>query len=102
MQNILLKFCVPQRIVNLTQEAYGYYTCQVVHNGQHTNPMKKYRGVRQGCTLSPNIFIIAMDIIMRITVGKVKRGLHWIMYDRLEDLEFSDDIYLLAHKYKDI
>jgi hypothetical protein len=43
-----------------------------------------------------------MDIIMRNTVGKAKRGLQWNMYDRLEDLEFADGICLLAHKYKDI
>jgi hypothetical protein len=37
-----------------------------------------------------------------MTEGKSKRGLQWNMYDRLKDLEFADDICLLAHKYKDI
>jgi hypothetical protein len=86
MQKILLKFCIPQKIVNLVQETYRDYSCQVVHNGQKSNPIKTYTGVRQGCTLSPTIFIIVMDIIMRNTVGKAKRGLQWNMYDRLEDL----------------
>jgi hypothetical protein len=102
MQKILLKFGIPQKIVNLVQETYRDYSCQVVHNGQKSNPIKIYTGVRQGCTLSPTIFIIVMNIIMRNTVGKAKRGLQWNMYDRLEDLEFADDIRLLAHKYKDI
>jgi hypothetical protein len=43
-----------------------------------------------------------MDIIMRNTAGKAKRGLQWNTYDRLEDLEFADDICLLAYKYKNI
>jgi hypothetical protein len=39
---------------------------------------------------------------MRKTLGGRKRGIQWNMKDRLEDLEFSNDICLLAQRLTDM
>jgi hypothetical protein len=49
----------------------------------------------QGCILSPIIFLLVLDNVMRKTLGNRKKGIQWGMKDRLEDLDFADDICLL-------
>ena len=49
-------------------------------------------GVRQGCILSPFLFIIVIDYIMRRTTDKPEYGIVWQKQNRLTDLDFADDI----------
>ena len=51
---------------------------------------------RQGCVLSPILFLVAIDWVMRETIGNQKRGIRWTLKSTLEDLDFADDIVLLA------
>jgi hypothetical protein len=39
---------------------------------------------------------------MRKTWGNRKKGIQWGMRDRLEDLDFADDICLLSQRYSDM
>jgi hypothetical protein len=47
------------------QETYREYKCQVIHEGNLTESLKVHSGVQQGCILSPTLFLIVMDDIMR-------------------------------------
>ena len=54
-------------------------------------------GVGQGCLLSPMLFLLAVDWIMKqATVGS-RNGIQWIMFTQQDDLDFADDIALLSH-----
>ena len=52
--------------------------------------------VQQGCILSPFLFIIVIDFIMRRTMDKSKYGIVWQKRNRLTDLDFADDIAIVA------
>ncbi|PIO54416.1 hypothetical protein TELCIR_24222 [Teladorsagia circumcincta] len=53
-------------------------------------------GARQGCILSPFLFNICLDFVMRRAMRQTETGLSWYNEERLADLDFADDIALLA------
>jgi hypothetical protein len=62
-------------------------------------PFDTVSGVRQGCLLSPLLFLVVMDKVMRaVTAGSV-RGIAWKLTQTLEDLDYIDDICLSSHKF---
>jgi hypothetical protein len=89
---------IPQKIINTIQQLYEDPSCQVIHNGKLTDAFTVKTGVRQGCMLSPTIFLIVIDWIMRRTTEGSNTGIQWTFTKHLEDLDFADDIVLLSHK----
>jgi len=51
--------------------------------------------VRQGCILSPVLFALIMDWIMRKALVGTDAGLEWTYGSILCDLDYADDIVLL-------
>ena len=74
---------------------------QVIQEGKLTEPFFIQTGVRQGCLLSPTIFLIVIDWVMRKDTKDRRMGIQWTLTKQLEDLDFADDISLLAHRHKD-
>ena len=56
-------------------------------------------GVRQGCILPPTLFLLILDIVMKRLKGLKKSRIQWTMKKRLEDLDYVDDICLLAKRF---
>ena len=97
---ILRHYGIPQVFINLIQELYEDATCQVIHNGKLTNPFEVKTGVRQGCLLSPMIFLMVVDWIMCRTTRDDKCGIKWNLTQYLEDLDFADDLCLLSQNHQ--
>ena len=57
-----------------------------------TEPFNVYTGVRQGCLLSPFLFMLAVNWVMKSTTETHQRGIQWTFQKHLEDLDFADDI----------
>ncbi len=89
------------KTLNLIQDLYRDASCRVVHNGELGNTINVGAGVKQGCILSPLLFTIVLDWVMKKST-KTPYGIQWNMSARLEDLDFADDLSLLAQKESDL
>ena len=94
---LLRHYGIPDKYITLIQKTYEKCTCRVIHNGVLSELFEMLTGVRQGCLLSPFLFLLVIDWIMRRTTEKHQDGIQWTLTTRLEDLDFADDIALLSH-----
>lgn len=97
---LLRQYGVPQKLTNLIKEMYDGTTARVIHAGELSEPFEIKTGVRQGCLLSPFLFLLAVDHILRTTTEGKQNGIQWTITTMLEDLDFADDIALLSHNHK--
>ncbi|XP_078580636.1 uncharacterized protein LOC144864435 [Branchiostoma floridae x Branchiostoma japonicum] len=95
--NILAHYGIPPKIINMIKVFYNNFQAQVSHEGDLTEPFNMTTGVRQGCLLSPLLFITALDWVMRETTKDARTGIQWTLTDMLDDLDFADDLALLCH-----
>ncbi|VDP49895.1 unnamed protein product [Schistosoma margrebowiei] len=58
---LLRHYGVPQKIVNIAQNSCDGLNCKIVHGGQMTDSFEVKTGVRQGCLLSPLLFLLVID-----------------------------------------
>lgn len=91
-----------RKIIRVIRALYENYRCQVEHRGKVTDAFRTNAGVRQGCLLSPLLFILALDQVLRLSKRKRKRGVQWQINSRLEDVDYADDICMMAQRFSDI
>jgi len=87
---------VPQKLVDIIKAIYDQSTCNVLHKNQVSEPMPVLNGVKQGCVLSPLLFNVTLDYAMS-KVSTISAGIRWGLCGKLTDLDYADDISLLAH-----
>lgn len=96
---------VPTKIVSIIRASYENFSCRVLHDGCTSEPFLTLSGVRQGCLLSPLLFLIVMDgVVRRATDGKTT-GIVWDPLKpsiRLESLDYADDKCELSHRFIDM
>ena len=96
---LLRHYGIPEKITNLIRKMYENMSGRIIHEGHLTEPFEIKTGVRQGCLLSPFLFLLAMDWIMRSTTTGRKNGIQWSLTQQLKDLDFADDLALLSHSH---
>ena len=74
-------------------------SCRNAHAGQLSESFEVKTGVRQGCLLSPFLFLMVIDWIMKITTTGRNNGIQWTLWTQLDDLDFADDLALLSHNH---
>ena len=103
---ILRHYGVPAKLVRVIAMLYSDFKSQVICDSELTEAFNISTGVKQGCILSPFLFILAMDWIMKNSTDGERRGIKWTMTmtatTTLEDLDFADDIALLSHHHQDM
>lgn len=101
MWNILSSYGIPAKILNLIIGLYRSGKCRVVHRGKLGRWFTVDSGVKQGCVLSPLLFLLVLDWVMR-KVNNGRRGIQWTLTERLEDIDFADDLALMAQRASDM
>ena len=75
MWRILRHYGKPDKIINMLKVQYQGFTCQVLHGGTMINPIEVKTGVRQGCLLSPLLFLIVLDWVSKNAYEGKRLGL---------------------------
>ncbi|VDP42142.1 unnamed protein product [Schistosoma mattheei] len=96
---LLRHYGVSEKIANIIRNSYDELQCKVVHGGQLTDAFRVRTGVRQGCLLSPFLFLPVVDWIMKTLTSEGKHGIQWTAQDQLDNLDFVDDLALLSHTH---
>ena len=97
---VLRHYGVPKKLVNMIKNSYEGMSCRVIHEGQLTKNFEVRTGVRQGCLLSPFLFILVIDWVMKTATKEKRNGIQWTMLTQLDDLDFADDLALLSHSHR--
>ena len=97
---LLQHYGIPDKLISLIGNSYEDMACRVIHAGQLTDSFMVKTGVRQGCFLSPFLFLLAIDWIMKKTTQNRRNGIQWTPRSQLGDLDFADDLALLSHSHQ--
>ncbi|BHF84571.1 hypothetical protein SprV_0902772200 [Sparganum proliferum] len=92
---------VPAKIIAMIKAYYRSTTARILVRNNLSQPFGIRSGVRQGCILSPILFNYAIDWIL----GRALRdsdGVEIAPGHRLTDLDYADDIALLASSFGDL
>ena len=90
----------PPKIVSIIKLLCGDFRTNIICGQYLTEYFEIKTGVKQGCILSPFLFCLGIDWIMKETALGDKGGIKWTFTETLDDLEFADDISLLSHRQK--
>jgi len=90
---------IPQYILRLIEDLHNGSTSSVRIAAMQSPSFITSSGVRQGCVLAPALFCRAVDWIMERVVSTVGFSLG---NDYFTDLDYADDVALLAHAVDDL
>lgn len=92
---------IPGKIVNVLRKSYEGASNRVLHDGALSETFQSMSGVKQGCGLSPILFITALDTIFESS-NQQHLGINWKLNEKLGDLAYADDIVLLSNRHSEI
>nr|KAG5698578.1 hypothetical protein BaRGS_027089 [Batillaria attramentaria] len=76
---LLRHYGVPGKIISLIRCTYQDMSCRIAHVGQLSESFEVKTGVRQGCLLSPFLFLLVINWIMKTTTAGRKNGIQWTL-----------------------
>nr|VZI05831.1 unnamed protein product [Spirometra erinaceieuropaei] len=92
---------IQAKIIAMKKAYYSSTTARVLVRNNFSQPFGIRSDVRQGCILSPILFNYSIDWIL----GRALRdsdGVEFVPGHRLTDLDYADDIALLASSFADL
>ena len=89
---VLLRFGVESKLIDLLSDLYEQSSGFVKWNGGTTEPFSTPEGCRQGCPVSPLLFILYLEFVLR----EWRRTQHPFTDCPTSEIEYADDTTLLA------
>ena len=94
---LLRHYGAPKKIISLIRCTFQDMSRKIAHAGQLSGSFEVKTGVQQGCLLSPFLFLLVIDWIMKTTTTGRNNGIQWTLWTQLDNLDFADDLALLSH-----
>ena len=94
---LMRHYGIPDKFISIIKNTYSGMQSKIIHEDKQTEPFEITTGVRQSCLLSPLLFLLAVDWIMRQATSNRRNEIQWTLLEQLDDLDFADDIALLSH-----
>lgn len=95
IRRILRYYHIPQEIVKILKRLYEDIGCRV-YNANFPVPFTVNTGVRQGC-----MYLVPTRLVASNRMGDENNN-GWTLQQKLEDLDFSNEINLLSHTRGDV
>jgi len=97
----MLEMGFPPHLVQLLRNLYQGQKAAVRIAGAITEWFQVYKGVRQGCVLSPYLFNIVAEMVMREALSNFNGGMR-IGGRLINSLRYADDTVLIATSVDDL
>ena len=95
LMRILEHYNIPRKLLELVRSLYNQATSAVRCGMDISGWFKQSVGVRQGCILSPDLFNLFLEHVLREALDAYQDGCRMNGY-RITNLRFADDIALLG------
>ena len=92
---ILEAYGIPSKVIKILMLLYEDSESCVRVGQEHTERFSVDTGVIQGDSLSPIIFNVVLEFVLS-KLSNIDGGIEWVGSKRLRDLDYADDICLLA------
>ena len=96
IQTMLGSLGVPSKIQSVVAELYSRSTTTIRTRDGETQPIHIGSGVRQGCPLSPIVFNLAIEPLLRVAISLASSHGYRLYDNDLAVLAYADDLALLA------
>ena len=93
--NVLRSMGIPEHLILLLRDLYHEQQATVRTEDGETDWFKIGKGVRQGCNLSPYLFNLYTEYVMRLVLAQFHRGFR-IGGRQISNLRYADDTTLVS------
>src|SRR6218665_606561 len=97
----MIEIGFPEYIINILTKLYSKQKARVKVAGTMSTEFRIRRGVRQGCVLSPTLFNIVAEMVIRETLEGYEGGVQ-IGGRLITNLRYADDIILIANTVEEL
>ena len=102
MGKILRHYGIPEEFVRVILNMHDGNSCKVMVDGSLSDPFEVKSGVLQGGILSPLLFVLVIDYIMKKVKGETDAGILWSEGRKLLDLDYADDIVFICNRTEEM
>ena len=97
MGKIMRHYGIPVEFVRVIMNMHENTSCKVMVDGCFSESFDVRSGVIQGGVLSPLLFVLVIDYVMKRVVAETDAGILWQEDRKLLDLDYADDIVLMCY-----